>query len=75
MSSLKDKLQTQGSILSNLNGYLATVPNLAQSSTHYSYSLNGIPPKIGFPFPSNLDLNGVIPPYNYRDNTPENKSF
>lgn len=75
MSSLKDRLQIQGSILSNLNGWSATIPNFAQSEVHNTYSINGIPPKLNLPPPSSLDLDGQVPAYNYRDNAPENKSF
>lgn len=78
-------LTTQGSTLSNLNG--GPGPNvesdLRDSKLHYKYSLNGEPPInsqpgqgfFSIPAPSRLDMNGQIPPYNYRDNSPEGTSF
>jgi hypothetical protein len=42
---------------------------------HDQYSINGNPNQANQPQPSTLDLNGVIPANNYRDNTPEGASF
>lgn len=73
--SLLKKLQNEGSRLSNLNGGSAPRPNLKDSKLHFKYSLTGKPSIEGKPNPSMLDLDGEIPSYNYRDNTPEGKSF
>jgi hypothetical protein len=74
---LLDKLTQAGSSLSNNNG--ATPITMEgvdpQSALHNEYSLNGNPNKVGKPSPSVLDMNGAVPPYNYRDNAPEGKSF
>jgi len=72
---LKDKLSNQGSTLSNLNGGAATIPNFQLSKLHYEYSINNTPNIPGKPAPSQLDLDGQVPSYNYRDNTPEGASF
>lgn len=73
--ALIDKLQTGGSVLSNLNGGPATIPNFAGSKLHDTYSINDIPVVPGKPAPSQLDLNGEIPADNYRDNAPEGRTF
>jgi hypothetical protein len=66
-----------GSLLSQGNGSTPTTPIGAtdQSKLHDEYSINGIPNVPNKPSPSTLDLNGVVPPNNYRDNTPEGASF
>ena len=52
--------------LDNCNDLLvnnsATIGALPSSTKHYQYSLNGTPNMVGLPSPSNLDLDGVIPP-------------
>ena len=73
--ALLNKLQNQGSVLSNLNGGTATVPNFKGSKLHDTYSINDIPVVPGKPAPSQLDLNGEKPENNYRDNAPEGASF
>jgi hypothetical protein len=73
--ALLEKLNTVGSTLSNLNGSTPTIPNFAGSKLHDTYSINNIPVIPGKPAPSQLDLDGVIPANNYRDNSPENRSF
>ena len=73
--ALLNKLQNQGSPLSNLNGGTATVPNFKGSKLHDTYSINDIPVVPGKPAPSQLDLNGEKPENNYRDNAPEGASF
>ena len=73
--ALIDKLQNQGSTLSNLNGATPTIPNFAGSQLHYTYSINDTPNIPGKPSPSQLDLNGEVPSTNYRDNAPEGRSF
>lgn len=73
--ALKNKLTTAGSPLSNLNGGTASIPNFKLSKVHDEYSINGNPPVPGKPAPSILDLNGNIPSYNYRNNTPEGRTF
>jgi hypothetical protein len=74
--SLLNKLQTQGSPLSN-NGVtpLTSVFITTGSPLHNQYSLNGNPTLSGKPSPSLLDMNGQVPPYNYADNAPEGASF
>lgn len=34
----------------------------SNSTLHYNYSINGIPIKVGKPYPSGLDMDGVTPP-------------
>jgi hypothetical protein len=72
---IKDKLTTDGSVLSNLNGSTTTVPDFKGSKLHDTYSINDTPTIPGKPSPSQLDLEGKIPSYNYRDNAPEGASF
>ena len=75
---LLDKL-TAGvvSTLSNGNGSTPSIPVGAtdQSKLQDTYSINGIPNVPNKPQPSTLDLDGVVPANNYRDNTPEGASF
>jgi hypothetical protein len=68
---LLDKLTTDGSQLSGLDGQTPPVTNqdTADSKLHFTYSINGNPNIPGFPTPSQLDLNGVTPP-KYSDNLP-----
>jgi len=73
--ALINKLQTGGSVLSNLNGVTPSIPNFKGSKLHDTYSINDIPTIPGKPSPSQLDLNGEIPANNYRDNSPEGRSF
>lgn len=73
--ALINKLTTDGSVLSNLNGEAAEVPNFALSKLHYEYSINDTPNIPGKPAPSQLDLNGEVPSTNYRDNAPEGRTF
>ena len=75
---LLDKLTTGvGSLLSNGNGSTPSIPVGAtdQSKLQDTYSINGIPNVPNKPQPSTLDLDGVVPANNYRDNTPEGASF
>ena len=75
---LLDKLTTGvGSTLSNGNGSTPSIPVGAtdQSKLQDTYSINGIPNVPNKPQPSVLDLDGVVPSNNYRDNTPEGASF
>ena len=72
---LLDKLRQLGSILSNLNGGVASPPDFRGSKLHYEYSINDNPNIADKPAPSNLDLDGQTPPTNYRDNSPEGKTF
>ena len=74
-TSLINKLESAGSTLSGLDGATPTVPDFALSKLHDTYSINDIPVIPNKPSPSQLDLNGVTPTYNYRDNTPEGSSF
>jgi hypothetical protein len=69
---LLNKLTTDGSQLSEFDGQTPPPSNIdVQGSTlHYQYSINGNPNMVGFPTPSQLDLNGVTPP-KYLDNLPE----
>lgn len=68
--SLLNKLQSQGSNLSDLDGATPSIPNFAGSKLHDAYSLNNIPNLIGKPQPSNLDLDGITPA-KYLDNPPQ----
>jgi|694.fasta_scaffold82954_2 hypothetical protein len=70
-----NQLLKQGSIYSNLNGGDAIIPFFKGSKLHNEYSLNGKPFLIFKPKPSKLDLNGETPSNNYRNNTPEGRSF
>lgn len=64
-------LTQQGSQLSEFDGQTPPPSNIdVQGSTlHYQYSINGTPNMVGFPTPSQLDLDGVTPP-KYLDNPP-----
>lgn len=59
-----DRLTTAGSQLSQFDGQTPPPSNIdVQGSTlHNQYSINGAPNMAGFPTPSQLDLNGAIPP-------------
>ncbi len=70
-----DKLQTQGSTLSNLNGAPGPQPDFQNSKLHNLYSITGVPNVPNKPTPSVLDVDGAIPASNYRDNAPENRTF
>ena len=48
---------------------------LGQSKLHDEYSIIGDPNVPNKPSPSQLDLQGEVPSYNYRDNAPEGTSF
>lgn len=69
---LLNKLTTDGSTLTDFDGQTPPPSNIdvATSTLHYQYSINGNPNMVGFPTPSQLDLNGVTPP-KYLDNLPE----
>lgn len=68
--SILNKLQTQGSNLSSLNGSTPSTPDFKGSKVHDQYSINGIPTQNGKPQPSQLDLDGQTPS-KYTDNLPE----
>jgi hypothetical protein len=77
---LLDKLTATtgtGSPLSRGNGSTPATPvgATAQSKLQFTYSINGIPNVPNKPQPSTLDLDGVVPANNYRDNSPEGASF
>lgn len=69
---LLNMLTQQGSQLSEFDGQTPPPANIdVQGSTlHYQYSINGTPNMVGFPTPSQLDLDGVTPP-KYLDNPPQ----
>lgn len=69
---LLNQLTTAGSQLSQYDGTTPPPANIdvAGSTLHDSYSINGNPNMTGFPTPSLLDLNGGTPP-RYEDNPPE----
>jgi len=69
---LLNKLENDGSQLTQYDGQTPPPSNIdvATSTLHYQYSINGTPNMTGFPTPSQLDLNGVTPP-KYLDNLPE----
>lgn len=73
--ALLDKLTSAGSLLSNLNGGNAKIPQFKESTLHNEYSINGEPGLPNKPSPSQLDLDGQTPKNNYRNNAPEGKSF
>ena len=58
---IKDKLTTDGSVLARKNGKTPAFSDLAKSTLHNAYSINGKPYLKGYPTPSSLDLNGVTP--------------
>ena len=66
---LRDKLLTQNSPLSNLNGGAATVPIFKNSKLHFEYSINDTPNIPGKPSPSDLDLGGINPKSANKDAT------
>jgi len=68
--SLLNKLQTQGSNLTDLDGATPTIPVFADSKLHKEYSINGDPNITGKPQPSLLDLDGETPA-RYLDNPPQ----
>jgi hypothetical protein len=67
---LQDKLLKGESSLTSFNGATPPIEDKSQSKLHYDYSINGNPELLGNPSPSELDLNGKIPSYNYKDNAP-----
>tara|TARA_R110000772_G_scaffold55214_2_gene125955 strand:+ start:972 stop:1274 length:303 start_codon:yes stop_codon:yes gene_type:complete len=67
--SLKNRLLSGESTLSNLNGGTATVPDFKSSKLHYEYSINGNPNIPGKPDKSTLDLEGVKPTSANKDAT------
>jgi hypothetical protein len=73
--ALISKLQTGGSPLSVGNGSTPPTPNFAGSKLHDTYSINGTPTMPTKPTPSELDLEGLVPNNNYRDNAPEGRTF
>ena len=68
--SILDKLQTDGSVYSKLNGADASKLNFKESKLHDEYSINGDPNINGKPQPSVLDLDGKSPE-KYLDNLPK----
>ena len=75
MPGILDTLQGQGSTLSNLNGAQGPQPDFAASKLHDQYSIDGNPNIPDKPSPSTLDLDGLVPTNNYRDNAPEGRTF
>jgi hypothetical protein len=73
--ALLNKLTTGASNLTNLNGGTPRTPDYKQSKVHDTYSINNSPQRPGLPSPSILDLEGITPAYNYRDNAPEGRTF
>lgn len=74
---LLNKLETNGSNLSELNGSTPTVPDFALSKLHFEYSINSDPFIANKPNPSTLDLDGINPLAPNRDGgvVPINNSF
>lgn len=74
---LLDKLKSQGSVLTDLDGKTPTgfAGTAAQSKLHDEYSINGTPRVRSTPKPSTLDWDGktptIIGKYPYTDNLPE----
>lgn len=73
--ALLNKLKTQGSSYTDLDGKTPNIPNFKDSKVHYEYSINDTPSLNNLPSPSILDLQGKIPANNYRDNAPEGRTF
>ncbi len=73
--ALLDKYNQNTSTLAGPKSPKTPVGATAQSKLHDQYSLNGTPGVKGKPSPSILDLNGVTPSNNYKDNAPEGASF
>ena len=73
--ALLDKYNQNTSTLAGPRSPKTPVSATAQSKLHDQYSLNGTPGVKGKPSPSILDLNGVTPKNNYKDNAPEGASF
>ena len=75
--TLIEKLEAGDSTLTSFNG--AQPPQMKGSTDasklHDEYSVNGIPNVTEKPEPSTLDLNGVVPSNNYKDNLPEGASI
>ena len=65
--SILNKLQSDGSTLSKLNGTTPNVKNFAESKVHDTYSINGNPNVINKPSPSRLDPESIT---KYTDNLP-----
>ena len=65
--SILNKLQSDGSSLSKLNGTTPNVKNFAESKVHDTYSINGNPNVVNKPTPSKLDPESVT---KYTDNLP-----
>lgn len=65
--SILNKLQSQGSALSKLNGTTPSTPDFADSKVHNTYSINGDPSLTNLPSPSRL-ASGFLP--KYTDNLP-----
>jgi hypothetical protein len=74
---LLDKLQGQGSVLTDLDGKTPAgfAPTAGQSKLHDEYSINGNPRVRTTPVPSTLDWDGktptIIGKFPYLDNLPE----
>lgn len=66
-----NRLLEEGSALSQYNGADPEVTNqdTSLSTLHNQYSINGNPNLVGYPSPSQLDLNGETPT-KYLDNLP-----
>jgi hypothetical protein len=75
MPGILDNLTNNNSIFSNLNGGPGPVNDFENSKLHNQYSINGTPNVVNKPSPSILDLDGLVPATNYRDNAPENRTF
>jgi hypothetical protein len=67
---LQDKLLKGESTLTGYNGTTPPLENKSLSKLHFDYSINGKPELLGNPSPSELDLNGKVPAYNYKNNAP-----
>lgn len=64
-----NKLQSQGSALSKLNGTTPKVPEFAESKVHDTYSINGNPSLTDLPSPSRLSFEAGLGG-KYVDNLP-----
>lgn len=65
--SILNKLNTDGSNLSKLNGKTPKTPQFSESKLHDEYSINGSPLVKAKPSPSKLDPENIV---KYLDNLP-----
>jgi hypothetical protein len=72
LSTKQSQLHVDGT---NNPGYSIVGADVALVNSEYQQYDVGVSTPNALPQPSQLDLSGVIPPYNYRANTPEGRTF